>query len=176
MERLFWIDMEMTGLNPEKEVIIEVAALITDLDFNVLDSYEAVVKQDQKYLNQMDEWNQKHHGASGLTAKVPNGTPQQQVEASLIALANKHFPDAKNKPVIAGNSIGQDRSFINRHLPQFASRLHYRMLDVSSWKIIMNHKYKIEHKKKDQHRALDDIHESIEELKTYLQYMKVPKS
>ena len=174
MERLFWIDMEMTGLDPAKEVIIEVAALITDLNFNVLDSFDAVIQQDQKYLDQMDEWNQKHHGASGLTAKVPSGTPQKQVEASLIELVKKYFPDPKNRPVIAGNSIGQDRSFINIYMPQFAALLHYRMLDVSSWKIIMNHKYKIEHKKKDQHRALDDIHESIEELKTYLQFMKVP--
>lgn len=175
MQKLFWIDMEMTGLDVEKEVIIEVAALITDMNFNVLDSYEAVVNQPNTYLDKMDEWNKSHHSKSGLLAKIPRGAPPHEVEEALIALVKKHWPrieKKEDKPVLAGNSIGQDRLFINKYLPEFGNLLHYRMLDVSSWKIIFNHKLNLKYEKKNNHRALDDIRESIEELKYYLSHIK----
>ena len=173
MEKLFWIDMEMTGLDVEKEVIIEVAAIITDLKFQELDCYEDVVRQPQKYLDSMDAWNKEHHKKSGLTAKVPHGTPPDHVEHKLIDLVKKHFPDPKDRPILAGNSIMQDRLFINKYMTELAPLLHYRMLDVSSWKIIMNNKFRYVYHKANQHRALDDIRESIQELRAYCDFIQV---
>lgn len=173
MEKLFWLDMEMTGLDVKKEVIIEVAAIITDLKFQELDTFEAVVRQPQKYLDSMDAWNTEHHKKSGLTAKVPNGIPPDQAEHKLLDLVKKHFPDPKERPILAGNSIAQDRLFIDKYFPDFGSRLHYRTLDVSSWKIIMNNKFYYVYRKANQHRALDDIRESIQELRAYCDFIKI---
>jgi oligoribonuclease len=170
MEKLLWIDLEMTGLDIEKEVIIEVAAIVTDLHFNLLTQYHAVVKQDQKYLDAMDDWNKKHHTDSGLVAKIPQGKPPAVVEQELIELIQKNFPS--EPAVIAGNSIFQDRIFINKYWKNLSHRLHYRMLDVTSWKIIMKNKFNIQYDKKGTHRALDDIKESIHELKTYIGFIK----
>ena len=170
-EKLFWIDMEMTGLDVETEVVIEVAAIITDLSFNILDTYEAVVKQDQKYLDAMDEWNQTHHSQSGLLKKIPSGLEPHVVEYQLMDLVRKHFPNSKDRPILAGNSIAQDRLFIEKYFENFAGMLHYRMLDVSSWKIIFQKRYQYAVEKANSHRALDDIKESIEELKTYLRFL-----
>lgn len=169
---LFWIDLEMTGLNVETEVILEAAVIITDTDFKELATYEAVFKQPQIYLDKMDDWNKKHHTESGLTAKVPNGKDPSDIQSDLIQLANEYFPDKKNRPILCGNSIGQDRLFINKDLPDFAQLLHYRMLDVTSWKIMFNAR-NIEFKKQNKHRALDDIRESIAELKFYMGHLKL---
>lgn len=175
IDKFLWIDMEMTGLDVEKEVIIEVAAIVTDLDFNELDTYHAVVKQAQEHLDRMDAWNTEHHGASGLTALVPSGKESSVVEQELMALSKKHF--GKERPIIAGNSISQDRLFIDKYMIKLSDLLHYRMLDVSSWKIIFNEKLKIKYEKKNTHRALDDIRESISELKFYLNLMQIrPKA
>lgn len=173
-EKLFWIDLEMTGLDVNKEVIIECAAIITDYEFNVLDTYEAVVNQPNTYLAKMDDWNKEHHSKSGLLAKIPFGKMPDQVEEDLINLLKKHWPNIEkreDRPIIAGNSIGQDRLFLDKYFHRFSSQLHYRMLDVSSWKIIFNHKFGIRHDKENAHRALDDIKESIEEMKYYLRYV-----
>lgn len=175
MEKLFWLDMEMTGLDVNKEVIIEVAAIITDFNFQELDQFEAVVRQPQTYLDNMDAWNTEHHKKSGLTAKVPYGMAPDLVEAKLCDLVKKHFPDAKNKPILAGNSINQDRLFIDKYMPEFGQRLHYRVVDVSSWKVIMNTKFNYKYSKSNQHRALDDIRESIQELKHYCRFIETPK-
>lgn len=173
IDKLLWIDMEMTGLDVEKEVIIEVAAIVTDLDFNELDTYHAVVKQPQEYLDRMDAWNTEHHGESGLTAQVPNGKDPDLVEHELLALVSKHFgKDNRERPIIAGNSIGQDRLFITKYWKSLNEALHYRMLDVSSWKIVFNEKFKIKYEKQNSHRALDDIRESISELKFYTERMR----
>ncbi len=173
MDKLFWIDMEMTGLDVQKEVIIEVAAIITDLKFQELSSFETVVRQPQKYLESMDAWNKEHHKKSGLSAKVPLGVPPDQAEQKLVDLVKKYFPDPKERPILAGNSIMQDRLFIDKYMPDFAGRLHYRMLDVSSWKIILNNKYNYKYQKANQHRALDDIRESIQELRAYCDLIKL---
>lgn len=165
--------MEMTGLDVEKEVIIEVAAIITDLNFKEYDTFEAVVKQPQKYLDSMDAWNTEHHAKSGLTAKVPHGMEPTAAEHHLVTLAQRHFPDPKNKPILAGNSIMQDRLFIDKYMKNFSKQLHYRMLDVSSWKIVMFNKYGFEYRKQNQHRALDDIRESIQELRAYTDYIQL---
>lgn len=167
MTKLFWLDMEMTGLDVEKEVIIEVAAIVTDLNFAELETFETVVKQPQKYLDSMDAWNTEHHKKSGLTAKVPYGMDPDQVEAKLVDMVKKHFPDPKDRPVLAGNSIMQDRLFIEKYMKDLSSRLHYRMVDVSSWKVIINNKFKYVYEKSNKHRALEDIRESIQELRHY---------
>ncbi|MCK6599164.1 MAG: oligoribonuclease [Bdellovibrionaceae bacterium] len=171
MSLLFWLDMEMTGLDVEKEVIIEVAAIITDYNFKEISTYEAVVKQPQNYLDSMDEWNKTHHTDSGLLHKIPFGKDPRVVEKELINLITQFFPDPKNKPMLAGNSIAQDRLFIDKYFKDFSHKLHYRMLDVSSWKIMFVNKLKKEFKKKNQHRALDDIRESIGELKFYMGFI-----
>ena len=175
MKKLFWIDMEMSGLDINKEVIIEVAAIVTDLNFKELDTFEAIVKQPQHYLDNMDAWNTEHHGNSGLTAKVPNGMEPTAVEHHLCSLAKRHFPDQKDKPVLAGNSISQDRLFIDKYMKNFSELLHYRILDVTSWKILMLNKFKCEYRKHNQHRALDDIRESIQEMQFYSQFISVPE-
>jgi len=169
---LFWIDLEMTDLDVEKEVIIEVAAIITDLNFNILDTYHSVVKQDAKYIDNMDEWNTKHHGASGLTKEIPWGKEPAIVEEDLIKVLDQYFKT--ERAILAGNSISQDRLFIDKYFKKFASRLHYRMLDVTSWKIMMNSKFNLKHDKKNTHRALDDIKESISEMQYYLSFVKTP--
>lgn len=170
MDKLFWIDMEMTGLDVEKEVIIEVGAVVADFNFHIYDTYHAVVTQPQKFLDAMDPWNQSHHRASGLYELIPNGKTPDVVENNLIELLDIHF--AKEKAVLAGNSIGQDRLFLNKYFKKFSARLHYRMLDVTSWKLIFNHAYKITYTKKGTHRAIDDIRESMDELKFYLSHIK----
>ena len=169
MEKIFWLDMEMTGLFPEKDVIIEVGAIITDKNLKELDSYHNVVKQKQKYLEAMDSWNQKCHRKSGLYSLVPEGKSQHQAEQDLLSLLEAHFqPD--EHIVLAGNCIYQDRSFIKKYMPSLDKKLHYRMLDVTAWKLIAQQKGLI-FEKQNKHRALDDTRESIKELQFYLDNM-----
>ena len=170
MEKLLWIDLEMTGLDVEKEKIIEVAAIVTDRLFNEQETFHAIVKQDQKYIDGMDDWNRTTHGESGLINMIPGGQEQAKVENDLITLVDKYFP--KEQAIIAGNSIAQDRLFIRKHLPKLNARLHYRMLDVSSWKLIFQENYNKIYEKKNAHRALDDIRESIGEMNFYLSFIK----
>jgi oligoribonuclease len=169
MEKLLWIDMEMTGLNVEKEVPIEIAAIVTDIDLKELETYHAVIKQPQSYLDGMDAWNTEHHGESGLTAAVANGVPPEAVEKEMVQLVARHF--SGERAVIAGNSIGQDRLFINRYFPMLSEKLHYRMLDVTSWKIMMNARFGLKFEKQNAHRAIDDIRESMNELAFYLAHV-----
>lgn len=170
-QKLLWLDMEMTGLRVEKEAIIEVACIVTNLHLEPLDEYETVIYQPRDFLDRMDEWNTSHHTQSGLVNKVQFGRPQKQVELDLIRIVKDHFKVPKERPIIAGNSIAQDRSFINHHMPELAKILHYRMLDVSSWKIIFEDLYGLKFQKNKNHRALDDINESIAELKFYLSHI-----
>jgi oligoribonuclease len=170
MEKLLWLDMEMTGLDVAKEVPIEIAAIVTGWDFQPLEEYHSIIKQPQSYLDSMDEWNTKHHGESGLTAMVPKGKDMKLVESELVQLVKKHFGD--DPAILAGNSIGQDRLFITKYMPVFNATLHYRMMDVTSWKIVMQAKYNAKFDKKNPHRAVDDIKESIAEFKYYLGFLK----
>lgn len=170
MTKLIWLDMEMTGLNVDNEVPIEVAAIITDFDFNERETFHAVIRQPQEVLVRMDDWNKKHHQASGLTSLVPSGTPPEEVDRQLAMLVSRHFSEPA---ILAGNSISQDRLFINRYLPLFAAKLHYRMLDVTAWKIVMQGKFNKKFEKQNNHRAIDDIRASIAEIKFYLSYVSV---
>ena len=172
-DKLLWLDMEMSGLDVQKEVIIEVACIVTDYNLKELETFETVVKQPHKFLDNMDAWNTDHHGKSGLTAKVPHGMEPDTVEYHLTSMIDRHFPDwakdKKNCPILAGNSVTQDRLFIDAYFKKVSTRLHYRILDVSSWKIIFNNKYNVQYKKQNAHRALDDIRESIGELRYYME-------
>jgi len=165
--------MEMTGLDDHRDHVLEIAAVVTDWELRPLSELSRVVHQPQEVLDGMNDWCKENHGKSGLTAEVPSGTPIARVEDELVALVEKHFrPD--QRVVLTGNSIGNDRRFVDRYLPRFAKRLHYRMIDVSSWKEVFRDRYGVEFKKKNSHRARDDIFESISELKHYLGYVRVP--
>jgi len=170
---MFWIDLEMTGLDENKDRIIEVAVVLTDLDFNKVDEYHKIVYQPKEILDGMDEWCIKHHGESGLTDAVKNGSKLEDVEKELIDLINDHYGKKEDKVVIIGNSIHNDRRFIDRYLKEFAKKLHYRMIDVSSFKEVFKMKYNVIFNKNNTHRALDDIYESIRELKYYLNNVKI---
>lgn len=171
---LFWIDLEMTGLDENADSILEVAAVVTDWELKPLEELQRVVHQPPATLAAMNDWCKQHHGASGLTAEVPKGLPLPRVEDELLALLDRHFPDASERVVLAGNSVGNDRRFIDRHLPRFAQRLHYRLIDVSSFKEVYREKYGVKFDKKNAHRALGDIHESIRELGHYLSMVQAP--
>jgi oligoribonuclease len=169
---LVWLDMEMTGLDPERERIIEVATIITDGQLTeVATGPEIVIHQPDEILGAMDDWNKSHHGASGLTERVKASTiSEADAEAQTIAFINQHV-STKDRPVLAGNSIHQDRRFIHRYMPALDKRLHYRMVDVSTIKELARRWYpqliaKVP-QKKETHRALDDIRESIDELRFY---------
>ncbi len=167
---LLWLDMEMSGLDVNKEVPIEVAAIATDWQMNSIAEYHTVIKQPQKYLDAMDDWNRTHHKDSGLTALIPDGKDPLLVDQELAAFSRKYFPFDRGA-ILAGNSIAQDRLFINRYMPLFESTLHYRMMDVTSFKVMYNGLFNLRFKKKDGHRALDDIRESIAEMKFYLAFV-----
>lgn len=167
---LLWLDMEMTGLDVEKERPIEVAALITDTKLNEISSYHAVIFQPQSLLDKMDDWNKTHHSRSGLLDHIPTGKSMEVVDQELANLIEHAYHS--EKAILAGNSIGQDRLFIDRYLLKTSQLLHYRMLDVSSWKIIYQTIYGRFFDKKESHRAMDDIRESINELKYYMSFIK----
>ena len=163
----------MTGLNPDESVILEVAAVVTDLGLTQLDRYQAVVRQPETVLTAMNEWNIKTHTQSGLLDRVPYGKPLQQVEEEVVAIVREHFPD--EPAVLAGNSVHQDKRFIERYMKKLASMLHYRLLDVSAFKLVFRHMLHVEYNKQNNHRAIDDIFESIQELQHYLGYIEVSR-
>lgn len=169
--KLLWVDLEMTGLDPNKDVVLEIAAVITDFNFTSMAEYKAVVKHPEAVLTTMNEWSQRQHDKSGLTDRCRNeGVSEAQVIQDVVALVQQHFGD--EPAVLAGNSIHSDRGFIKVHWPQVDRLLHYRMLDVTSLKVLMQGKYGIEFAKKESHRADDDIIESIAELEYYLEWLK----
>ena len=172
-KHFYWVDLEMTGLDEKKDKILEVAVVVTDMDFNTVATFEKTVFQPPEVLASMNKWSKKHHAESGLTDRVPHGIPLEEAEAEMLKLANQYF-NPKEDVVLAGNSVGNDKRFIEEYMPHFSKRLHYRVIDVSSFKEIFREKYNIEYKKKNKHRALEDIYESIEELKTYLSFVSIP--
>jgi len=173
MDKIFWLDLEMTGLSPEKDVIIEAAAIVTDKHFKELDSYENVVKQDPKHLEAMDSWNQKCHRKSGLYDLVSKGKNLKIVEQDMLSLLETHF-SPEEKIVVAGNCIYQDRNFIRKYMPNLNVKLYYRMLDITAWKLFFE-KEGFVFEKLNKHRALEDIRESIKEFQYYLSCFNLKK-
>jgi oligoribonuclease len=169
--KLLWIDLEMTGLDTKKDVIIEVACEVTDFGFKTLATYEAIIKHPDHVLDDMNDWSKKQHAASGLTDRIKKeGRSEKEVVHELVGFIKAQFGD--EPAVLAGNSIHNDRNFIRKWWPAVEEVLHYRMLDVSSLKILMQSKYGINFGKREVHRAFDDIQASIAELQYYIESLK----
>lgn len=170
---LVWLDMEMTGLDPEKERIIELAMIVTDSDLAIVEESPVwVVHQPESILSAMDEWNRTTHGKSGLVGRVRASTlDEAAVEAEALAFVQKHVP--RGASPMCGNSIGQDRRFMVRYMPRLEDWFHYRNLDVSTLKELCK-RWKPEVAKglvkKGEHTALADIRESIAELRYYREH------
>lgn len=168
---IVWVDLEMSGLDPERDRILEAAVLLTDWDLEVVaEGPELVVHQSDELLAGMDEWNTEHHGRSGLTEQVRRSTlGESEAEERILAFLAEHT--APNTAPLAGNSVWQDRRFIARYWPRIDAHLHYRIIDVSTVKELVRHWQPAAHdaapKKSEAHRALDDIRESIAELAHY---------
>lgn len=172
--KLLWVDLEMTGLDPAQDVILEVAAEVTDFDFKTLASYEARIRQKRdtviKRMQKNIWWKEYPANRDEFLQKLDEGKSLGEVEQELIALVGEQF---KEEPaVLAGNSIHNDRNFIKQWWPMLDLKLHYRMLDVSSLKVFMQGKYGIEFEKKEVHRAFDDIQASIAEWQYYLEWLR----
>jgi oligoribonuclease len=173
------MDLEMTGLDPDRERIIEAATIITSGDLAIIaEGPDLVIHQPDEILEAMDEWNRTHHGQSGLTERVRASTvTEAQAEQEILAFLDAHVPTTA-RPVLAGNSIHQDRRFIRRYLPGLDRRLHYRMVDVSTVKELAKRWYagimEARPPKNETHRALDDVRESIDELRFYRERVFVP--
>jgi oligoribonuclease len=178
-KRVLWIDLEMTGLDPAEDRILEVGAIITDWDFKEIATYEAAIKVGPRLVEQ-----RMFKGpAAGFWESVPEtrdalikqnleeGRSGRTIENELLALVDEHFEPGL--PIIlAGNSIHMDRRFIENEWHRLNARLHYRMLDVSAWKLVFEGKFGKKFAKREAHRALDDIRGSIEELRYYLTKLK----
>ncbi|SME87888.1 oligoribonuclease [Pseudobacteriovorax antillogorgiicola] len=176
---LVWIDMEMSGLDPDTDVILEVATIITDKDLNILAEGPVLpIKQKPELFHTMDEWNRTHHTKSGLWQKVVDSEiTLEQAENETLAFIES-YTEPKTSP-LCGNSIAQDRLFIMKYMPLINNHLHYRMIDVSTIKELAKRWYPDAPKspeKQNKHRALDDIRESIEELRFYRQCLFVEKT
>tara|TARA_B100000902_G_scaffold342083_1_gene345916 strand:- start:463 stop:1011 length:549 start_codon:yes stop_codon:yes gene_type:complete len=168
-DNLIWIDLEMTGLDPKKEKIIEIATLITDSDLNILaEGPNLVISQPIEILDSMDEWNQTQHGSSGLIEQVKSSNITEQIaEIETLEFISKHVGE-KASPM-CGNTVSHDRRFLHKYMPRLEAYFNYRHVDVSSFKEVavrwMNEAQVYE--KKGSHRALGDIKESVEELRFY---------
>ena len=172
-DNLIWIDMEMSGLSPDTDRVLEVALVVTDAELNTIaEAPVLVVHQSDAVLDGMDNWNKGTHGKSGLIDKVKASTQNDaEVEAQMIAFLKEHVPN-RTSPM-CGNSICQDRRFLARHMPELEAYFHYRNLDVSTLKELAKRwkpKLLEGFKKENKHTALADIYESIEEMKYYREH------
>lgn len=170
-DRLVWIDCEMTGLYPDKDELVEIAAIVTDGDLNELDAgISLVIKCSDAALAQMDEFVVNMHNESGLIHEIPLGITLADAETQVLEYVMKHVPEAKKAP-LAGSSIYTDRGFLTKYMPTLDDHLHYRLVDVSSIKELVRRWYPRTYyalpEKHGNHRALGDIRESIAELRYY---------
>lgn len=172
-DNLVWIDCEMTGLDPEKERLLEIAVIVTGPNLTPrIEGPVCVIHQSDELLNKMDAWNKGTHGKSGLIDKVKaSTTSEQDAEEAILAFIKKYV--SKNASPLCGNTISQDRRFLVKFMPKLEAYLHYRNLDVSTLKELSK-RWKPEvfnsFKKQQKHTALADVHESIEELAHYREH------
>jgi oligoribonuclease len=172
-QNLIWIDLEMTGLDPEIDRILEIATLVTDSALNLVAEGPLIyVRQSEDLISSMDEWNTEHHVGSGLIDLVRDqGVSEREAELATLAFLANHVPPGTSP--LCGNSIGQDRRFLVKYMPELEAFLHYRNLDVSTIKeLAVRWRPDVANTliKQNSHRAMDDIKESIEELKHYQQH------
>jgi len=176
LERILWVDLEMTGLSPEKDLILEIAAIVTDWKFAEIDTYHGVIKNNETAIKKRFKtnkafWDANIESRDGLMTQNADGKSLKLIQQELLDFIEKNFKPGV--PVLlGGNSIHMDRRFIINYLSKFDSKLHYRMLDVSAWKVVFEGKYKTKFAKPDSHRALDDIRGSIAELQYYIAKIK----
>lgn len=178
-DRMVWIDCEMTGLSLSDDALIEVAALVTDSELNILGhGVDIVVRPPAQALATMPEVVRDMHTASGLLAELDGGTTLEDAQRQVLAYIREHVPEPGRAP-LCGNSVSTDRGFLLRDMPQLESYLHYRIVDVSSIKELARRWYPRAYfnspKKNGNHRALADIHESIAELRYYREAVFVPQ-
>lgn len=178
-DRLVWIDCEMTGLDLGADALIEVAALVTDFELNVLgDGIDLIVKPPAEALEQMSDFVRDMHVTSGLLPELEHGLTLAEAEAQVLAYIKEHCADG-SRPPLAGNTVATDRAFLARDMPELESFLHYRIVDVSSIKELSRRWYPRVYfqapEKLGNHRALADIAESIEELRYYREAVFVPQ-
>jgi oligoribonuclease len=178
-DRLVWIDCEMTGLDLARDALIEVAALVTDSELNVLgDGIEAVIRPPQEALDQMLDVVRQMHTSSGLLSALPDGMTLAEAEQKVLDYVQAHVPDARRAP-LAGNTVFVDRGFLARDMPRLEAHMHYRIVDVSSIKELSRRWYPRVYfsspAKTGNHRALADIKESIAELRYYRAAVFVPQ-
>lgn len=170
--KLLWIDLEMTGLDPKEDRILEMAAIATGWDFEPMAEMTGVIKVSEALMKKRmvgEFWEKNAKSREALMAQNRDGVAADTMEQLLLEFIDQYFG---KEVILAGNSIHQDRKFIDREWPEVAARLHYRMLDVSAWKVVFEGKYGKKFVKREQHRALDDIKGSIEELRWYLSMVK----
>lgn len=175
-DRLLWIDLEMTGLDPTKDVILEVAAIVTDWDLKELAVFESGVGHGQarvqELLDASDWYTHVMPKNKKMFLKLNQKSPDARVVETRLLEFVKHYCPQLSPVIVAGNSIHIDRQFIKAEWPLLDQQLHYRMLDVTAWKVVFEAKYGTSWKKPDHHRALDDIRGSIDELKQYLERIR----
>ena len=177
-DRIVWIDCEMTGLSLERDALIEVAALVTDYELNQLgDGVDLVIKPPAEALGQMDAFVRDMHTTSGLLADLDRGITLEDAQAQVLAYVREWVPEPRRAP-LGGNTVGTDRGFLARDMPELEAHLHYRVIDVSSIKELSRRWYPRAYfnapKKSGGHRALADIRESIAELRYYREAVFVP--
>lgn len=173
-KHILWMDLEMTGLDPVEDRILEVGAIITDWEFNEIARYEAVKKVGPTLIKKRmvgEFWESFPEVRDALMAQNMSGKNGRIVENELLEFINEHI-GSEEKVLLAGNSIHQDRRFIVNEWHRLDARLHYRMLDVSAWKVVFEGKFKKKFAKPEAHRAIEDIRGSIEELQYYLKKIK----
>jgi len=173
-DNLIWIDLEMTGLNPDKDRIIEIATVVTDTHLNVLaEGPELTVHQSDKALAKMDKWCVRQHGLSGLTEKVKKSKiSAAKAEKQTLEFLKEYVPEGISP--MCGNTIGQDRRFLYRYMPELEKYFHYRNFDVSVLKSIAKRWYPHiakGYRKKTRHQALSDVYDSIEEMRYYIKHL-----
>ena len=178
-DRLVWIDCEMTGLDPERDDIVEIACIVTEADLTELDEGISIVVRPETddALNRMDDVVVSMHTESGLIEEIPDGIPLADAEARVLDYVRTHVPEARKAP-LAGSSVYVDRGFLARHMSELDAHLHYRLVDVSSIKELVRRWYPRVYfatpEKRGNHRALGDIRESIAELRYYRDAVFVP--